>query len=146
MNSVLTFSLLFQVMCSNNLEYYVSPNYFFAGRNTAEREMLLSYHIHNPVDYIIDWMEMGSRPKYFVCDGDWFSDISFWQPLVAFGLLVKVIECCCPQALLTVRREHRGRSIPHTWVAIAEQFNQLTDWQHKQVHKDYEKDYIQQVS
>jgi hypothetical protein len=64
-----------QLQSAHTLQYAISPNYFFAGRNTVQVDMLSSYHIREPDSYIIEWLEMADRPKYFVCDGDCFSDI-----------------------------------------------------------------------
>ena len=120
-------------MCSNNLEYYVSPNYFFAGRNSPETAMLSSYRIHNPEDYIISWLEMSVRPRYFVGDGDQFANVLLWQALLPFGLSVKVIETTCPQSVLSVWCDYWGRSLPHLWSSISKWFAQLTAWVHPQV-------------
>ena len=115
-------------MSLNGLEYYISPNYFFAGKNCTEYETLSSYHIRDPLLYVMAWMEMSNRGTYFVGDGDCFSDKSFWEPLVLYGLSVVVVNCCCDVIALQKRQHYCGRGMPLLWKAINKRYQLLTSW------------------
>ena len=121
-----------QLKSYGNLRYYQSPHIFFVGRNTTDLTSLSSYHINDPKSYIIEWLESANRPKVFVGDGDRFSDITFWCPLVAYGLQVMIFHLVCNDGLL-LRHEHRLRGFPYTWHSISARYDALISWQQSNV-------------
>lgn len=96
-------------------------------------ETLSSYHIQDPSSYIIAWLESSNRPKYFVGDGDRFSNIKFWEPLIAFGLHVYIFHVMCEEDLLLIRQDNRGRGSPFQWQEISSRYNELIGWNHPYV-------------
>jgi hypothetical protein len=115
------------------LEYFVSLDIFFAGRNVVDTTKLSSYHIRDPEAYILEWLEMSNRPFFFVGDGDRFSDIIFWKQCLFFGLKAIIFHCCCDPELKSKRHENRGRGPPNAWQSISDRFDQLISWKDKAV-------------
>ena len=111
----------------------MSSNFFFAGKNSVQTENIASYHIWEPETYILEWLQMAERPKYFIGDGDQFANICMWKQCLAYGLKIIIVECTCSKLLQDLQYKHRGRGKPSSWQSICAQYKELLCWKHTAV-------------